>query len=205
MNLARFITGHINWPTARCFGCLSTPLINCSRAKLFVVASGYWPLEIGRVVGYFLLGHFLACRHIKLYAHTHTPQAFAVASLANRPVDKLRSYGINQLVLAGAFPIPIPLQNSPASAGQLQFISPAPQWEFERKAVPARSSCERVSITKLTEIATYCVVVVVMLLNGHVWWEGRRHPEWAGRCGPAIKLHRKMSSTWRPTTVSNWY
>jgi len=135
--------------------------------------------------------------------HTHTPQAFAVASFANRPVDKLRSYGINQLVLAGAFPIPIPLQNSSASAGQLQFISPAPQWEFERKAVPARSSCERVSITKLTEIATYCVVVVVMLLNGHVWWEGRRHPEWAGRCGPAIKLHRKMSSTWRPTTVSN--
>lgn len=205
MNLARFITGHINWPTARWFGCLSTALINCSRAKLFVVASGYWPLEIGRVVGYFLLGHFLACRHIKLYAHTHTPQAFAVASFANRPVDKLRSYGINQLVLAGAFPIPIPLQNSSASAGQLQFISPAPQWEFERKAVPARSSCERVSITKLTEIATYCVVVVVMLLNGHVWWEGRRHPEWAGRCGPAIKLHRKMSSTWRPTTVSNWY
>lgn len=110
MNLARFITGHINWPTARWFGCLSTALINCSRAKLFVVASGYWPLEIGRVVGYFLLGHFLACRHIKLYAHTHTPQAFAVASFANRPVDKLRSYGINQLVLAGAFPIPIPLQ-----------------------------------------------------------------------------------------------
>jgi len=129
----------------------------------------------------------------------HTPQAFAVASFANRPVDKLlrssappflRHQSVGWGFFLGGNGNSISTAKIPRRPADSCSSSPAPQREFERKAVPARSSCERVSITKLTEIATYCVwwmgVVMVFYMRGLEFSEG----------GPAIKLHRKMNSTW---------